>query len=324
MSGSNRKPHLTPVSPSFCLRFGGWRLWGILLFIGLCCGCNALRINGVLDRIVPSNDRQWSPDLARTAYAKIDDQQNITIFNIRNCQYVTESDYSVSYSDRQFHLTDVVGVDFIVVPFNNARAIAHTMLSFRFKDDTYLGCSIEIRSEQGENYNPLLGTARQYELMYLFADERDIIRLRTRHRDAEVYVYPTVATPEKAQNLLIDVLDRANSLAQNPEFYNTITNNCTTNLAGHVNTVADNKIKYNWRVLFPGFSAEYAYQLGLLNQEIPFEDLKNLAYINDLAEQHFDDPEFSRLIRQNHAKISRMIELQRARDARWESRVIRR
>ena len=228
--------------------------------------CNALRVNGVLDRITPSNDREWSPDLARTAYATIDETQTVTLHNIRNCQYVTETDYTVKYSDRQFKLSDVEGVDFIVVPFNNAQAIAHTMLSFRLRDNTYIGCSIEIRSEKGENYNPLLGTTRQYELMYLFADERDIIRLRTRFRDAEVYVYPTVATPEGAQRLLVNVLDRANELARNPEFYNTITNNCTTNLAGHVNTVVDNKINYNWRVLLPGFSAEYAYKLGFTDQ----------------------------------------------------------
>ena len=293
----------------------------LVIFLLMLGGCNALRVNGVLDRITPSNDREWSPDLARTAYATIDETQTVTLHNIRNCQYVTESDYTVKYSDRQFKLSDVDGVDFIVVPFNNAQAIAHTMLSFRLRDNTYIGCSIEIRSEKGENYNPLLGTTRQYELMYLFADERDIIRLRTRFRDAEVYVYPTVATPEGAQRLLVNVLDRANELARNPEFYNTITNNCTTNLAGHVNTVVDNKINYNWRVLLPGFSAEYAYKLGLLTNEVPFEDLKALAYVNDLAEQHFDDPEFSRLIRQRHEKIDRLIELQKARESRLQTPV---
>ena len=277
-------------------------------------GCNAIKVNKLRDRIVPSNDRDWSADLARESFATLNQETGkISLTNIRNNKYITEKDFISEYYDREFELSEVQSVDFVVVPFKN-EALAHTMMSFGFRDGTYLGVSIEIRTEKDEDYSPLLGTTRQYELIYLFADERDIIRLRTRHRDADVYIYPTVATPEQAQQLLVDVVERANSLAMKPEFYNTLTNNCTTNLAGHVNTVAQNKIKYGWKVLLPGFSAKYAYDLGLLPNDVPFEDLKALAYVNELVEAHFDDPNFSQVIRSRRSQLARMAARQKARE----------
>ena len=109
-------------------------------------------------------------------------------------------------------------------------------------------------------------------------------------------------------------MNRVNKLANEPEFYHTITNNCTTNLAGHVNTVADNKIIYNWKVLLPGFSDVYAYELGLLPSNIPFEDLRSLAYVNDLAEEHYEAKNFSQLIRSRRPLIDRMAKRQTQRD----------
>ena len=167
--------------------------------------------------------------------------------------------------------------------------------------------SVEVRKELGEKYSPILGLARQYELTYVLSDERDVIRLRTEHHGANVYVYPTVANSFQAQALFADVIERMNRLADHPEFYNSITNNCTTNLAGHVNEVSPGKINYGWKVLLPGLSAEYAYELGLLDNRIPFEDLTAISLINPLAEEHFDDPDFSQRIRSRRYRIERSI-----------------
>ena len=118
-------------------------------------------------------------------------------------------------------------------------------MSFGLADGSYLSVSIEVRKEKDEDYNVLLGTMRQFEMIYVVADERDLIRLRTRHRDSDVFVYPTVATPEQAQTLFVDVMKKVNELTVEPEFYNTVLNNCTTKLAGHVNVVANDKILWN-------------------------------------------------------------------------------
>ncbi len=260
-------------------------------------GCQRVPVNGLADLIEPSNYRDWSPQFSRLSYASWLPDGRLQISNVRNNSYLTENDFVLQYSDRTFPITDVRTVDFVVVPFRDAEFMAHTMLSFGLADGSYLSISSEIRTEKGEEYSPVKGLGRQYELTYVVADERDLIRLRTRHRDADVYLYRTTATAEQAQMLLLDMLQRVNELAVKPEFYNTITNNCTTNVLNHVNRLRQTKISYSWQVLLPGFSDEFAYELGMLDNRVPFEQLKQNALINELATRHYDDPDFSRLIR---------------------------
>ena len=276
-------------------------------------GCQPLHVNGPREQLAPSNDRDWKPEVATIPFAQVDGNQ-YTLRNIRNCNYVTAEDYVVDYYDRQILLEQIQSVDFIVVPFKNTPKLAHTMLSFGLDDGTYLALSVEVRKERGEKYSAVLGVARQYELIYVLSDERDVIRLRSRYRDSDVYVYPTVATAEQAQLMFANVIGRINQLSTNPEFYNSITNNCTTNLAGHVNELSPDKITYGWQVVLPGLSAKYAYDLGLLDNRIPFEDLTAIALVNDLADQHFEDPRFSQLIRSDRSKLDRYLARQENRE----------
>lgn len=262
----------------------------------LTVGCKAWKINSAKDRLTASNFRNWSPEFDRVS-RMVKNGNRIQIINIRNNQYLTEKDYVVRYYDREFDLDQIRSVDYIVVPFNETPLLAHTMLSFGLDDGTYLVVSVEIRTEKEEEYSPMLGLSRQYELAYVLADEKDVIRLRTRHRDAKVYIYPTVATAKQSQMLFLDVMNRANALADNPEFYDTITNNCTTNLVKHVNSIKKSSIPFTWQVLFPGHSDRYAYKLGLLDRNIPFETLKQKSLVNELADRHFDAADFSKQIR---------------------------
>ena len=275
--------------------------------------------SSLFDRMSPSNDRQWRPEFESTASIDVNGAK-YSIRNIRNCNYVTKDDFVVDYYDRDILLGMIQSVDFIVVPFNNAPKLAHTMMSFGLDDGTYIAVSVEVRKELGEKYNPLLGMGRQYELAYVLSDERDVIRLRTRHQAADVYVYPTVASPKQAQLLFADIATRVNKLAVEPEFYHSLRNNCTTNLAGHVNTVSPNKINYGWKVLLPGLSAEYAYDLGLLDNRIPFEDLTAVALVNNLADIHFDDPDFSQLIRGRRDRLERYLSRQIQREPTLRTR----
>lgn len=248
------------------------------------------------------------------------DGQQYTLKNIRNCNYVTADDYVVDYYDRQISIEQIQSVDFIVAPFVKAPKLAHTMFSFGLSDGSYIAVSVEVRKELGEKYSPILGLAKQFELIYVLSDERDVIRLRTEHHGAEVLVYPTVATAQQAQDLFADVAQRINKLSVEPEFYNSLTNNCTTNLAAHVNQVSPNKINYGWKVLLPGLSAEYAYELGLLDNRIPLEDLTRVASVNDLAREHFDSPDFSQLIRSRRTDIERYLARQKLREPTLRSR----
>ncbi|MDG1873784.1 MAG: DUF4105 domain-containing protein [Mariniblastus sp.] len=250
------------------------------------------------------------PELATIPFAEINGAE-YTVRNIRNCNYISAENFVVDYYDRQILLDQVQSVDFIVVPFPKTHRLAHTMLSFGLSDGSYIALSVEVRKELGEKFNPLLGIGKKFELIYVLSDERDVIRLRTQHRNSDVFVYPTVANPQQAQMLFTDVIKRANKLATKPEFYNSLRNNCTTNIAGHVNQVSTDKILYDWKVLLPGFSAEYAYDLGLLDNRIPFEDLKAVALVNDLAEKFSDDPNFSQRIRSERYKLDRHLELEK-------------
>ena len=271
-------------------------------------GCQALKVNPPQDRIQASNLRQWSPEFSSSPALEMGPSESLApgevrLRNIRDNEYLTERDFVVSFFDRTFDLNQIRSVDFIVVPFNNLPLIAHTMLSFGLDDDTHVVVSAEIRTEKGEEYSPILGFFRQYELTYLVATERDVIRLRTHHRDAEVYIYPTVATPEQAQQLFVSVMGRANQLNQRPEFYNTVHNNCTTNLVSHVNQIQPDSVPFAWQVLLPGHSDRYAYDLGLLDRSIPFEQLKSRCLINDLANKYYSEPDFSRRIRERIARL---------------------
>ena len=259
-------------------------------------GCATFKKNSLVDRIAPSNYREWSPSLAKAPKATII-ANKASIRNVRHCSYLSDDDYTVSYAERQYDLDQLISVDFLVVPFQNNSLIAHTMLSFGFDNGEHVCVSAEIRTEKDEEYSSWLGFVRQYELCYVVGDERDLIPLRTEHRDAEVYVYPTTATPEQARSLFFDVMRRVNKLAQSPEFYHTLTNNCTINIARHVNQLRPNRVPYSLSVLLPGLAPRYAYQLGLLDQSLPFEELQARAKVNDYVVEFLNDPDFSRQIR---------------------------
>jgi hypothetical protein len=265
-----------------------WGRWGWLLMTVLgAMGCQTIH---------PSNYRDWSADQAVPAQAEFSGDQ-VTVRNVRNCRYLATDTYVLDYEDRTYDLADVESADFIVVPFPGLPFLAHTMLSFGFADGRHLAASVEIRREVGESFAPWKGSMRQYELMYVLGDERDLIDLRTTYRSDDVYLYRTTATPEQARSLLVDVLQRANDLAKKPEYYDTLANNCTTNIARHVNRLDPDRVPYSVFVMLPGLSDRYAYQSGLLEQHGSFEETKRRANISHVARNHAHSQDFSQAIR---------------------------
>ncbi|MFA8019028.1 DUF4105 domain-containing protein [Bremerella cremea] len=260
---------------------------GLLCLALVSTGCKAIK---------PSNNRTWAPDQSKLPIGDIVGDE-VTIHNVRNCRYASADEYIVQYYDKDVRLSDVQSVDFIVVPFKDSPSVAHTMLSFGMKDGQYLVSSVEIRKESNEEYSAWKGFFNQYELMYVIGDERDVINLSSNYYKSDVYLYRTIASPKQAQELFVDVIKRANELAARPEFYNTLTNNCTTNIVSHVNKISPKSIPYDIRVMLPGYSDEYAYSLGLLDTSIPFEKLRDESKINQLAERYRDDANFSQYIR---------------------------
>lgn len=245
----------------------------------------------------PSNDLDWSEDQAVLAYAEIKDNK-VEIKNIRNFTYRSETDYSANYYDKTFDLEKLQTLDFIVEPFSEWDGAAHTFLSFGFEGDEYLSVSVEIRKEKGEEYSPFKGLFRQYEIMYVIADENDVVKLRSNHRKNDVYIYPAKVSAETIQKVFLDILNRVNHLKDKPEFYNTLTNTCTTNIVRHINTITPKTIPWNLKVLFPGYSDRLAYDLDLIDTDLTFGKIRDHFRINERALEYKDSPDFSVKIRQ--------------------------
>ena len=257
----------------------------------------SLKLNGDLVKWVkPSNQRDWAPEQAMLARADFQGRR-VTVHNIRDCRWRTLDDFTQAYYDRTFDLDKLRRVDFVVAPFNEMPSIGHTMLSFVFEGDDCLAVSVEIRRERGEAFSPVKGFFRQYELMYVVASERDVIGRRVDCDLCDVYLYRSTATPEQARKLFVDVMRRVNKLDAEPEFYDTLTNNCTTNIRSHINHLKPDRVPYDYRVLLPGYSDKLAYDLGLIDTTLSFEQTKERARVNYEAYLHRDDPAFSRAIR---------------------------
>ena len=244
----------------------------------------------------PSNEREWSPDQQRLATAEFS-ADSVRVRNVRNTFYRSTTDYDVHWEDRTYDLRRLQSVWFVVEPFATWRGPAHTFLSFGFGNGDYVAISVEIRKEQGESFSPLRGLLRQYELTYIVGDERDLIGLRANHRHDDVHLYPTRITADAARTLFVSMLERANAVAAKPEFYNTLSNTCTTNIVDHVNLIAPHPIPFSYKTVLPAYSDDLAFDLGMIDTNLPREQFRAAFRINDLALEHAHTADFSDAIR---------------------------
>lgn len=245
---------------------------------------------------IPSHQRDWRTDLAVLPYAEIQSDR-VRFFNIRNCNYRSETDYDVRHFDREIMLSDVRTIDFIVVPFKETPLLAHTMLSFGLADGEHLVFSVEARLQKGQDYAAIGGALNEFELICVVGTEKDLIRLRTDVRRVDVYLYPVLASPAQVQKMFLAATARVNSIARQPEFYDTISNNCTTNIVELINELRPGAIPRDIRVLLPGHSDRLAYDLGLLAVKGPFDQIKAASRINLAAQLNHDAYDFSQRIR---------------------------
>ena len=245
----------------------------------------------------PSGDRDWAEDQAILPYAEINGNL-VHIHNIRNFSYTAVDEYTPGYYDKTFDIEKLTAVYYVVEHFSSLKSLAHTMLSFEFEGDNFVSISVEIRKEKGESFSALKGMLKAFELMYVVADERDAIRLRTNVRNDPVSLYPVKATGDMKKALFLDMVTRGTKLRERPEFYNTLTNTCTTNIVRHVNRISPRLIPFSYKVLLPGHSDRLAYALGLIETTLPFEEIRDYFSINKQALLYGESHDFSRKIRE--------------------------
>jgi Domain of unknown function (DUF4105) len=249
--------------------------------------------------IPPSNTRNWTPDVARTAHATFDGSR-VTIENVRNFNYRSESDYDQRWETRTYDLDGIRGAD-LFLSFWGPTQIAHTIVSWAFDDGQHIAISIETRKEKGESYSALRGFFRQYELYYAVADEHDLVGLRTNYRGEQVYLYRLRIPASQARALLVDYLNEANRLADHPQWYNALTQNCTTTIRRHARSVGAGG-RLDWRLLANGHVDQLLYERNQIDTDISFDELRNRSNITERAKAAGGSPDFSARIRQGLPK----------------------
>ncbi len=247
--------------------------------------------------VSPSEIREWIPGQEQTVNATFTGEE-VVIENLRNRVFAGDGSVdSLEWYSDAFRIDEVERVDFVHEILSPRGLVAHGFLTFAFSDGRYLAVSVEARRRTGQSYNPLHGLFRNYELIYIVGRETDLIGERANVRRNPVHVYPIRTTPENVQDLFRSVLKRAHSLRQRPEFYNSVTNNCVTNILLHVNELTDRPLRYDLRILFPGLADNLLHRHGLLDFEGSREEARERFRINDRSTPLTDSREWSRQIR---------------------------
>ncbi len=243
----------------------------------------------------PSHDRQWKTEYRLLPHAEIAGDM-VTVRNIRNFSYDADGGVrAADYYDRTFDIASLRSVTYGISHFYGY-GLAHTFLSFEFSNDRRLVISIEARQEIGEFYHPLDGLQREYELIYVVGDERDIIGLRTHIRKERVLLYEISIGRERSRMLFRSMVQRVNEIREQPEFYNTLADNCTTGIVRYAERLSLFDKYLNYKVVLPGYSDELVYKIGVIPDLLPFSEVRARAKV-DPNTTTLDDPDFSKKIR---------------------------
>ena len=247
--------------------------------------------------IPPSNDRVWDPTVAVQPSVSVNGDL-VTIRNIRNFEYRTATDFTPRYYDKTFDLDKLQSVDFMSVTWGMP-SIAHVIVSFGFGGDDFVAFSIEMRNKKDQPSSMVKSFFRQYELIYVVADERDVIRLRTNFREPQedVELYRLRMPVENARKLFLSYVEKVDSLSKSAEWYNTLEENCTTGVLHRVKSYGG-KARYNWKILLSGYTAEYLYDMSAIDTSMPFAQLRKISYINPKSAAITDLTNYSEKIRE--------------------------
>src|SRR5215510_8627693 len=280
------------------LILGIWALWysrtwrAISIFAALFLGVVVW-----FSSIKPSHDRPWRPEVAVMPRAFIDGDR-VRITGVRNFEYRSRDDFTVRYEEREVSLSHLNSLDFYVSYFWPDSVVAHTFVSFGFDNAPPISISIETRPEIGEGFDPIPSLFKQFELIYVVGDERDLVRVRTNYRKEDVFLYHVRTSPELVRRLFLVYLERINELADQPEFYHLLSNSCTINIVRYANA-AGRTGSLNFRHVLNGLIDSYLYLSGRVNTNLSFEELRRRSHIDEVAQAAGDAKDFSERIRKS-------------------------
>jgi Domain of unknown function (DUF4105) len=241
------------------------------------------------------NDRDWQPDVAETAWTERNGDK-IIIHNLRNFDYEPGQPAKPRWETKVVDLSQLRGVD-LFINFWGSTLICHPIVSFQFGTDDHVAISVETRMAKGQSYSTLRGFFKQFALIYIVADERDVVRVRTNYRHEQLYLYRTSIKPDRARRLFIDYLRTVDALHLRPRFYNALTSNCTTNVRTHTVATTSKPAPWDWRMLLNGTVDELVYERGGFASRLPFTELKQMSLIDEKAQAADQATDFSERIR---------------------------
>lgn len=245
----------------------------------------------------PSNNRKWTLEHAVLPCAHFQDGL-VNVRNVRDFRHKSENCMIPAYRDVTIELDQVATVDLFLCYFDKPQsAFAHSMLSFGTHEGQHLLLSIEGRREEDEDFNLRTAACRELELIYVFADERDVIDQRAVVRGETVRRYPLNVSPHQARTLLERLLCDANRLHSEPRFYRLLKDNCTSNLAEPSGDALGGPLQQAWVATFPGYADRTLRRLGLIDDYLPLTDQRAAAEINSLAKLYRNADQYSLRIR---------------------------
>jgi hypothetical protein len=267
------------------------RRWKTLAFVAVYLGVVAWWI-----AIPPSHDRNWRPEVAAMPRAVVHGDR-VRITGVRNFDYRSRNDFTVRYEEREVELSHLTALDFYVSYFMEG-PVGHTFVSFIFDNAAPVSISIETRPEVGEGFAPVASMFKQFELIYVVGEERDLVGVRANHRNEPIYLYRLNTSAEDARRLFLVYLQRINELADKPEFYHLLTNSCTINIVRYANA-AGREGRIDIRHILNGLADSYLYRSGRMAAALPFQELRRRSHINEAvrAADGLPEPDFSDRIR---------------------------
>jgi hypothetical protein len=276
-----------------------WRVLLVRVALGA-AGAGAI-VAAALATMEPRADRDWVPLQSVLPAARFDGHL-VHVAGVRNFRFTDATHFTPAYDARTYDLDRLTHAWFVLTPFYDTwRGPAHSFVTFGFSDSQYVSISVEARRERGEEYGPLAGLFNRYELMYVIGDERDVIGQRAIFNEYPVYLYPIRAPRERIRAVFVEMVERANALREHPEFYNTLTNNCTSNVIAHVNHVVPHRVPGGPKTMLPGYTDEVALRLGLIDSDLDLAHARERFRVNERARAAREAPDFSRRIRDTTA-----------------------